>query len=209
MRAVASTCLSIQNRSRFDTVDRNRCGNGVLFSFRKGFSGLRIRAGQRGFPLGIRLWLRPVCRSPSAPRHRRGALVGGGGTMQPNATAMVQPSISPDREILQELEQLVGSQTFNQWFRDRAAIEVEAGHVTIAVKNPFLLSWMQHRFRAAVTEAARRAIGESAEVRFQARAADVIKSPCGEVAATASQGPRDAAPPGDSIPRESVRGGSP
>lgn len=129
--------------------------------------------------------------------------------MQPNATAMVQPSISPDREILQELEQLVGSQTFNQWFRDRAAIEVEAGHVTIAVKNPFLLSWMQHRFRAAVTEAARRAIGESAEVRFQARAADVIKSPCGEVAATASQGPRDAAPPGDSIPRESVRGGSP
>jgi len=128
--------------------------------------------------------------------------------MQPNATAMVQPSISPEREILEELERLVGSQTFNQWFRDRASIEVVAGQVTIAVKNPFLLSWMQHRFRGAVTDAARRAIGESADVRFKARAVDVSKTPSVEVAATASQGSRGAATSPDSTKPEAGRGRS-
>ena len=95
--------------------------------------------------------------------------------MQPNSTALVQPSISPEREMLQEVKELVGSQTFEHWFEGTASIEIADDQVTIGVENPFLLSWMQHRFRPAVAEAARRVLGDSAQIRFQARSAEVVK----------------------------------
>jgi chromosomal replication initiator protein len=95
--------------------------------------------------------------------------------MQPNSTALAQPSISPEREMLQEVKELVGSQSFAHWFEGTATIEIADDQVTIGVANPFLLSWMQHRFRPAVAEAARRVLGNSAQVRFQARSAEIVK----------------------------------
>ncbi|HUE15409.1 MAG TPA: chromosomal replication initiator protein DnaA [Planctomycetaceae bacterium] len=95
--------------------------------------------------------------------------------MQPNATALAQPSVPPERGMLDEVKELVGSQTFDHWFQGAASIEIIDDQVTIGVENPFLLSWMQHRFRPAVAEAARRVLGESAQIRFKARPAAAVK----------------------------------
>lgn len=89
--------------------------------------------------------------------------------MQPNATLVAQSPISPDRGMLQEVKELVGSQTFDHWFHNKASIEIADNEVTIGVANPFLLNWMQHRFRPAVTEAARRILGDAAQVRFKSQ----------------------------------------
>jgi chromosomal replication initiator protein len=94
--------------------------------------------------------------------------------MQPNSTALAQPSIPPERGIIEEVKELVGSQTFDHWFQGKASIEIVDDQVTIGVENPFLLSWMQHRFRPAVAEAARRVLGEAAEVRFQTRPTEPV-----------------------------------
>jgi len=94
--------------------------------------------------------------------------------MQPNSTAVAQPSIPPERGIIEEVKELVGSQTFDHWFQGKASIEIADDQVTIGIENPFLLSWMQHRFRPAVMEAARRVLGEAAEVRFQTRPTEPV-----------------------------------
>ena len=73
--------------------------------------------------------------------------------MQPNATVVAQSPIPPDRGMLEEVKKLVGSQTFDHWFLNKASIQISDNEVTIGVANPFLLNWMQHRFRPAVTEA--------------------------------------------------------
>ena len=116
--------------------------------------------------------------------------------MQPNATGW-QPSVSPERGMLEEVKELVGSQTFDHWFQNAASIEITDDEVTIGVENPFLLSWMQHRFRPAVAEAARRVLGESAQIRFRARSAAVVKAtPTAEDSATADRAARRTATAG-------------
>jgi chromosomal replication initiator protein len=95
--------------------------------------------------------------------------------MQPNSTALAQPSIPPERGMIEEVKELVGSQTFDHWFQGKASIEIADDQVTIGIENPFLLSWMQHRFRPAVAEAARRVLGASAEVRFETRPTGPVK----------------------------------
>jgi chromosomal replication initiator protein len=125
-----------------------------------------VRDGPRRSTFGQ--WLRADSRTRfSGCRERRAQRRGG--KMQPNATAVAVPSVLPERGMLEEVKELVGSQTFNHWFQDKASIEITDSEVTIGVENPFLLNWMQHRFRPAVTEAARRVLGESAQIHFKTR----------------------------------------
>jgi chromosomal replication initiator protein len=77
------------------------------------------------------------------------------------------PSIPLEGALSAEIERLVGAATFEHWFRD-AAIQIDQDCVTIRVKNAFLLSWMQHRFRSVVRAAACNVLGPSADVRFEA-----------------------------------------
>src|ERR1700733_9923301 len=97
--------------------------------------------------------------------------------MQPNATDVAQPPIPPDRGMLQEVKELVGTQTFDHWFHNKASIQISDNEVTIGVANPFLLNWMQHKFRPAVAEAARRVLGDSAQIRFKVNPAAGLRGP--------------------------------
>jgi chromosomal replication initiator protein len=106
--------------------------------------------------------------------------------MQPDATAMLRPSGSPQGEMLEELERLVGPQVVDHWFRGHASIDVSDGCVTVAVQNPFLLSWIKRQFHQAVNQAARLAVGDSAEVRFKSAMDPAAMDP-----ATASPGARE------------------
>ncbi len=87
--------------------------------------------------------------------------------MQPNATIVAESRSPSDRGMLEEVKKLVGSQTFDHWFHNKTSIEITDNEVTIGVANPFLLNWMQHKFRPAVAEAARRVLGDSAQIRFK------------------------------------------
>jgi chromosomal replication initiator protein len=159
--------------------------------------------------------------APSEPRQILGLQEGvrsqEGGKMQPNATIVAESPIPPDRGMLQEVKELVGSQTFDHWFHNKATIEISDNEVTIGVTNPFLLNWMQHRFRPAVAEAARRILGESAQIRFKVHPRG---APRVEPQAATQAAPREqqkalpASPPPNSLERNSdaaepVRTGQP
>jgi chromosomal replication initiator protein len=95
--------------------------------------------------------------------------------MQPNATIVAESRSPSDRGMLEEVKELVGSQTFDHWFHNKTSIEITNNEVTIGVANPFLLNWMQHKFRPAVAEAARRVLGDSAQIRFKANPAASLR----------------------------------
>ena len=133
--------------------------------------------------------------SPPIARMRRASL--GGRKMQPEKAAMGQPFVPPndeaarERQLLEELVRLVGQSTYERWFCGNAQVEISADRVTIGVTNPFLLSWMQHEFRAAATEAAQRVLGPSTTVCFATRRpADTAGAPV----AAAPHAPKGHAP---------------
>lgn len=98
-----------------------------------------------------------------------------------NETALLPQKVSQDREnvedrIAEQLKETVGPQVFAHWFRGKASIEVADNRVTVVAANPFLSSWLQHRFRADVAGAAQNVLGAAADVRFKARTPKAIAS---------------------------------
>jgi chromosomal replication initiator protein len=86
--------------------------------------------------------------------------------MQPGDTAVADRNSQAD-EVLRELEQRIGSRTFNLWVRDNASIEISQGQVTVNVHNKFLLNWLKERYRPAITQAVQSVLGDGSDVRFR------------------------------------------
>jgi chromosomal replication initiator protein len=86
--------------------------------------------------------------------------------MQPGDTAVADPGTQAG-EILRELEQRIGSRSFNLWVRDNASIEIAPDHVTVNVHNKFLLSWLQQRYRPAIMQSVQLVLGDTIPVRFR------------------------------------------
>ena len=86
--------------------------------------------------------------------------------MQPGDTAVADPG-TQSGEILRELEQRIGSRSFNLWVRDNASIEIAPDHVTVNVHNKFLLSWLQQRYRPAIMQSVQLVLGDTIPVRFR------------------------------------------
>jgi chromosomal replication initiator protein len=126
--------------------------------------------------------------------------------MQPDSAALAQPARPSEREIVEELERIIGERTFDHWFRDKASIEVGDRGLTVGVENAFLLSWLQRRFRPALADAARRLLGDSAEVRFEARTPASQQPPLGQDSAAGTGSALTVVPPGDSRGSGEARG---
>ena len=90
--------------------------------------------------------------------------------MQPETPAMVQPIISPKDAFLHELASRIGSPNFEHWFHNKTELTISDDEVTIGVGSPFLLTWMQRRFRGDAAAAAA-VLGPSTQVRFEVNAA--------------------------------------
>jgi chromosomal replication initiator protein len=114
--------------------------------------------------------------------------------MQPNATIVAESRSPSDRGMLEEVKELVGSQTFDHWFHNKTSIEITDNEVTIGVANPFLLNWMQHKFRPAVAEAARRVLGDSAQIRFKVNPAAGLRGPARHASSPAAPREEDKPP---------------
>ncbi len=56
------------------------------------------------------------------------------------------------RKILAELQDRIGPQKFNAWFKHGVQLSVEDGHVNVAVPNPFVGNWIEAHYRAMIAE---------------------------------------------------------
>lgn len=80
------------------------------------------------------------------------------------------PSVRADsrnnvsRAILQGLQDRIGPQKFNAWFRHGTSLSVQAGRVRVAVPNPFVANWIENHFRADVAAAAQDKVGRECGV---------------------------------------------
>jgi len=63
------------------------------------------------------------------------------------------------QDILTELQDRIGPQRFNAWFKHGVEIRLEDGHVNVAVPNPFVGNWIETHYRGPIAEAAETRIG--------------------------------------------------
>jgi chromosomal replication initiator protein len=56
--------------------------------------------------------------------------------------------------ILGRLQQRVGPQKYNAWFRHGAHVGIDDEHVTVSVPNPFVANWIATHYQAEIAEAA-------------------------------------------------------
>lgn len=127
--------------------------------------------------------------------------------MQPDSFAQEgQPAVV---RFLAELEQRVSSKDFRHWFHRKLVIRVVGELLSVGVGSPFLVNWMQSRFRAEFAAAAQCVLGPSAIVRFDVVTAKPQETPPQTSAPSAQRDPaagtRDDPPP----PAESVAGPAP
>lgn len=87
--------------------------------------------------------------------------------MQPDGSALVPPAEDSNDALQQAIREQVGPTNFNLWFRGRTTFAMAGDELRLGVGSPFLLSWMQRKFRAEVSVAARTVLGPSARVRFE------------------------------------------
>lgn len=63
------------------------------------------------------------------------------------------------QDILTEIEQRIGPQRFNAWFKHGVKLTVVDGRVDVAVPNPFVGSWIETHYQALIAESAEAADG--------------------------------------------------
>ncbi len=68
--------------------------------------------------------------------------------------------------FLCELESEIGSANFAHWFRDKIVCQCEGEQISIGVGSPFLLNWMQRKFRGAAATSAQSVLGPAGRVTF-------------------------------------------
>ena len=66
-------------------------------------------------------------------------------------------NVVPD--ILAEIEQRIGPQRFNAWFKHGVKLTADDGRVDVAVPNPFVGSWIETHYQALIAESAQAADG--------------------------------------------------
>ncbi|MCK4276220.1 MAG: chromosomal replication initiator protein DnaA [Phycisphaerae bacterium] len=66
--------------------------------------------------------------------------------------------------VLADLQERIGPQKYNAWFKHGAQLSIENGHVKVLVPNPFVANWIETHYRRQIAEAARGQTGQDREV---------------------------------------------
>ncbi|MDP7274080.1 MAG: hypothetical protein QF363_01280, partial [Planctomycetaceae bacterium] len=85
-------------------------------------------------------------------------------TKRHDETAVAESAIVG--QILGRLTELIGKKNFDNWFLGRCTVDVDGGDVRFGVGSPFVVNWMQRKFRKALQESASSVLGPSARVRL-------------------------------------------
>lgn len=95
----------------------------------------------------------------------------------PSAGLMPNRSHHEETSVRDELRHEVGPRNFDHWFHKNTTLAVSGEELTVGVASPFLLSWMQKKFRRPITSAAQRVLGPAASVRFEVDSRLTLASP--------------------------------
>ena len=76
-----------------------------------------------------------------------------------NTTESVRADGALVRDILAKLQEKIGPQKLNAWFRNGTRLSLELEHVRIAVPNPFVANWIETHFQAEVARAVKEVAG--------------------------------------------------
>ena len=69
-----------------------------------------------------------------------------------------------ESQMLDQLQDKIGPQKFNAWFKHGTRIEIENGHVKVLVPNPFVANWIETHFIDDISGVAAEATGSESEV---------------------------------------------
>lgn len=92
--------------------------------------------------------------------------------MQPEQLATVQPNSGESKSdeqvqtLLNLIEETVGETDFKHWFAGQISVTTNDDQLSIGVGSPFVLTWVQRRFRIQLTKVAQQVLGVSAAVEF-------------------------------------------
>ena len=65
------------------------------------------------------------------------------------------------RSVLATLQERIGPQKFNAWFRNGTRLTIDDGHVRVAVPNPFVANWIETHYQAEIDRAVSEQTGAS------------------------------------------------
>jgi chromosomal replication initiator protein len=68
------------------------------------------------------------------------------------------------RQVLDTLQEKIGTAKFSAWFRHCAQISIEADHVKVAVPNPFVANWIEMHYQTDIAQAVETHTGQAARV---------------------------------------------
>ena len=68
--------------------------------------------------------------------------------MDPSVEAVRAADADIVRNILTGLQESIGPQRFNAWFRHGASLSIEDGHVKLSVPNPFVANWIDTHYQS-------------------------------------------------------------
>lgn len=66
--------------------------------------------------------------------------------------------------ILDSLQERIGPQKYNAWFKHCAQLSIEDGRVKIAVPNPFVANWVETHYQAQIAAIVHEQTGKAAQV---------------------------------------------
>jgi len=81
-----------------------------------------------------------------------------------NIALSVCAEVADTREILDHLQERIGPQKFNAWFRHGASLSLDDRYVQLAVPNPFVANWIESHYRADVAAAVKAHTGRAVQV---------------------------------------------
>jgi len=86
--------------------------------------------------------------------------------MQP-ASSTTQPELPTESaRVLERLADRIGSKSYENWFLGRCTVTIDGDEVCFGVGSPFVVNWMQRRFREELRDAATDVLGPSARIRL-------------------------------------------
>jgi len=69
-----------------------------------------------------------------------------------------------DQRIQMALQERIGPQEFNAWFRHGTKLHLEDGYAKVAVPNPFVANWVENHYRAELAAVVEQQIGQALPV---------------------------------------------
>ena len=83
-----------------------------------------------------------------------------------NTTVSVCADAGEQADILKALQERIGPQRFNAWFRHGSRLEIENGRVKVAAPNSFVANWIENHFSRDIACAVEQMTGQSKEVHI-------------------------------------------